>query len=273
MEDNNNLRSSVEGQDTAKIQNLLSGGEDKSRFSRRKFIQTGVVASPLLMSVKSPMAWGCGTNTNGSIGTRVSGNASTTGGCGSLPCFDPKSWCDILKQLKYHDTYVILLKLLKYAGIDAHSSFNYVFFRKCFSWQYSYDRKMKYKFVYDRCEDTSFVNALDDFSFGSPKLALRVCDMSRRSKKYYNVNINLTDFFRNITCGYLNSICSPHAIQSDFDHRDIQRAVNECVYQTSKSVVRNRGKGNPDCGSFDQLSTTIASSWRYSWNSRSPWRS
>ncbi|MDG3085477.1 hypothetical protein P7F88_04920 [Vibrio hannami] len=53
--------------------------EDKSRFSRRRFIQAGAGASPLLFALKTPVAWGRGQSFgdgNCSVTVLLSANAS-----------------------------------------------------------------------------------------------------------------------------------------------------------------------------------------------------
>lgn len=67
---NDDVEKQLEGNDSGNV-------NTRSRFSRRRFIRSTAVASPILLSVKSPVAWGGGLpNEQYSIAMYLSGNAS-----------------------------------------------------------------------------------------------------------------------------------------------------------------------------------------------------
>ncbi len=224
-----------------KVQALLAAGQNgepqSSRFSRRRFIQTGIAVSPLLMSVKSPASWGGGTNiTNTSVANRVSGNTSTTGGSTCIPK-NPIDWCDIFdgkfpgkgnwwdnfKDWGYVD-FQSIKDALAICGIQSYTPFLGLFCNELSTWVSCRTQSYwKYKIVTNSCDDPTVHGALRSNNLN---ILLRVQHnnsmissggyyghqnnhfgsfgyniTSRDNNRCFDVNISDTNLHKYLTCG------------------------------------------------------------------------
>lgn len=233
--------------------------ENSSRFSRRRFLQTGVAASPLLLSVKSPMAWGCGTGSNGSVNAYVSGNASTTGSCTTAGCQTPKWWKSTIRAHEYHSMYPIR-QALNWSNVRDSTLFNDIFLASCFSWQRCDNSRWQYKIVEEQCSKPSFYDSLDNYSFGS-KITLRV-QKKRDSTKRFDVNICSQNLHENLTAGFLNSMLAPDVIRSDYYPTDIKNATQLAIHYAANQIQANRSSSLSTASALESFSRKLERSWR-----------
>ncbi|MDV7102922.1 hypothetical protein R3X26_00705 [Vibrio sp. TH_r3] len=248
MEDNNINKTTGENNED---------NSQSSRFSRRRFLQSGVAASPLLLSVKSPMAWGCGTSTNGSITTYVSGNASAIGSCTTADCQPPEQWKKIFKAYE-HDSLYAIRKALEYSNIYHSSSFSSLFLANSFNWQNCSNANWKYKLVKNKCSSNTFYGSLAGNE--QTKLIVRVQNKYNRNQRY-EADICNDDFHKNVTCGFLNSVLTPDVIRSDYYPTDIKNAVTQSIHMIATTLGNNRSSNVPYSTPLKNLTSNLALMW------------
>lgn len=233
----------------------VNRNSENSLFSRRRLLQTGIAASPLLLSVKSPVAWGCGnTNTQGSMNTMVSGNVSTVaGGCQPrYKCQKPSIWHDILHSYDHE-----FKSILDWSNINRHTSFNSIFLSNNFYYRDCSNRYWQYKLMSRQCDNPAFGQALTNNTI--PQLFLRVKHKYR--SKVFDVRISDIYVHPNITCGYLNSICAPDFIESAYYPSDILSAVRQSIHGIADTVQRNRSNVLPYNNPLKTLSINLGRTW------------
>ncbi|MFV0448567.1 MAG: hypothetical protein ACK5MF_08910 [Vibrio sp.] len=256
-----------------KAQILLTKQHDErpqpSRFSRRRFIQSGIGVSPLLLSVKSPAAWGCTNTTNPSITSRVSGNVSTNTGFGCLPK-NPSAWLDILQGLhkEYGSFWEQLknggfnsrssfLEALSVLGVHASTSFQDLFCNDLANWtSCSTKKNWRYKILTTHSDNITISEAL---KLSNCQTVLRVQHadsgnesqlknsgpnamgyniMSSSDSKTFDIAISDFDLHKNLTCGFLNGILAPDVIAYDYTQRDIQNGFRTAIAQLADEVAQ-----------------------------------
>lgn len=256
-----------------------------SRFSRRKFLQTSVAASPLLMSVKSPMAWGCTTPTNGSVTSQVSGNVSNAVTTNCSCAKDPAAWLQIFKQSDSYTRWEDWWKhrnspdaesyrqALEMCGVTPLTSFNSLFLANHFEWRRCQDySSWKYRILSERCDTPSVSQALEQNSY---QIVLRVqkATPSHHHRYYgtydwdnqdsYDVTISDANLHKFLTCGYLNSLLAPDIIAYDYYPRDIENAINQAIVLITREVIERKSDLSLAFTTpFTNLRDNLEKSWR-----------
>ncbi len=282
---------------------LLTAGQGEhpqsSRFSRRRFIQTGIAVSPLLMSVKSPASWGSGTNiTNTSVAGQISGNTSTTGGSTCIPK-KPIDWCDIfdgkfpgsghwwdkLKDWGYVD-HQSILDALGICGVHSHTPFLGLFCNELSSWiSCKTQSYWKYKIITGSCDDPTIHGALQ---FSSFNILLRVQHnnsmissggyygqqnnhfgsfgydiTSRDNNKCFDVNISDTNLHKYLTCGYLNGLLAPNVINYQYTQTDIVNGFMAAISHMAEDIARDGSNYQPWSNSpLSILKSNLSRTWQ-----------
>ncbi len=263
-----------------------------SRFSRRRFIQSGIAVSPLLMTVKSPAAWGCTNTTNSSVTSRVSGNVSTNTGFGCLPK-SPQKWLRILKgldkefgsfwdQLKNgsYSSNSSFLEALSVLGVHSSTSFQDLFCNDLTNWSSCSTKKnWMFKVLTTHSDNISICEALE---YSSCQTILRVQHVSSgknsgsknsgNSSMGYNMqssndnktfDIAISDFnlHKNLTCGFLNGILAPDVIAYDYTQKDIQNGFRAAIAQLANDVAQYGKKHSAINSPCSILRDNLGRSW------------
>lgn len=286
-----------------KVKALLAADQSEpsqcSRFSRRRFIQTGIAVSPLLMSVKSPASWGSGTNiTNTSVAGQISGNASTTGGSTCVPK-NPIDWCDIFdgkfpgsghwwdrfKDWGYVD-HQSIIDALGICGVQSHTPFLGLFCNELSSWiSCRTQSRWKYKIVTNSCDDPTIHGALQSSRFS---ILLRVQHnnstinyggyygsqnsyfsssgydiTSRDNNRCFDVNISDTNLHKYLTCGYLNGLLAPNVINYQYTQTDILNGFIAAISHMAEDIARDGSNYNPwTRTSLSTLKDNLGRTWQ-----------
>lgn len=224
----------------------------ESRFSRRRFLQTGVAASPLLMTVKSPVAWACNTQTNGTANAHTSGNTSTAAGgtITKLKKLTPKEWDDVFcgcysreslqaKLEWYLSLYNIsdrteFFNLLK--GLYAHSHSNNTWAR-CGS-----NRVWKYQ-VYVSRDCNPAVNQVLNGGVSAVQLRFRRLKGSGYGYRYKTVTMSASSLHKDVTCAYLNSMAADaHFVDWASTRAMVMSDVNLAFNSAARACIEGNGK-------------------------------
>ncbi len=285
-----------------KVQALLAAGQSEnpqsSRFSRRRFIQTGIAVSPLLMSVKSPASWGGGTNiTNTSVAGQISGNASTTGGSTCIPK-NPIDWCDIFdgnhhygnwwdrfKDWGYID-FQSIKDALAICGIHSYTPFLGLFCNELSSWNSCRTQTYwKYKIVTSSCDNPTVHSSLLTNNFN---ILLRVQHnnsmissggyngnqnnnfgsfgyniTSRDNNRCFDVNISDTNLHKYLTCGYLNGLLAPNVINYEYTQTDIVNGFMAAISHMAEDIAKHGPNYHPWANSpLSTLKDNLNRTWR-----------
>lgn len=233
--------------------------KNPSRFSRRRFLQTGIATSPLLMTVKSPMAWGCGNHSKGSADTYVSGNSSTVASCRSKKCMSPRDWDKVIRKPRHDKD--LAKQALNWCGINERTKFNKVFLSNCFRYQSCSNPNWQFKLMKKQCDSPTFSDVLQSVH-QAPKLVMRVKKRGNKNKKL-DIEIKINDFHQDVVCGYLNAVCAPDIIDSSHSPRDIVNAVNQGLFILANKVQRSKSNRTPDLTHLGNISRNLRRTWSH----------
>ncbi len=278
---------------------LANGQNENSRFSRRRFIQSGIAVSPLLMSVKSPVAWGCTNTNNSSVTSRISGNASTTASSGCIPR-NPRDWCKVFKNEdnQYDDFWdqfkhrgeassSSLKSALSFCGIRYSTSFLDLFCNELSNWSSCRTKSnWGYKILTNHCDNPSVYDALQTDSLN---LLLRVQrgDSDRKSDSYYSsqnnnifnamgysitssnndkcfdVSISDLNLHKYLTCGYLNGVLAPNVVAYQYTQTDILNGFIMAISKMADEIAQYGKHYQPSLGS---PCSTLRDNLRKTWD-------
>ncbi len=285
-----------------KVQAPLAAGQNRdpqsSRFSRRRFIQTGVAASPLLMSVKSPASWAGVNVTNTSVAGQISGNVSTASSSNCKPkkpidwcdIFDGKfsvqgSWWDQLKNWGYVD-FQSIKDALSICGVHSYTSFLGLFCNELSSWNSCRTQSYwKYRILTNSCDDPTVHSSLQSNNFN---MLLRVQHnnsmlssggynghqnnhfssfgyniTSRDNNRCFDVNISDTNLHKYLTCGYLNGLLAPNVINYQYTQTDIVNGFIAAISHMAEDIARDGRNYHPSLNSpLSTLRDNLNKTWQ-----------
>jgi len=239
---NENIPNHVkEKQDMIPPQVSIDETNHTSRFSRRKFLQTGIASSPLLLTVKSPVAWGTGTSWGGdrcSLTTLMSGNASHPHNCQSPPR-DCGYWYKVL-TCGSDDPLNGIRKRLKNCPqrISGKVKFNHCFLNHFQNWQKSSALSgCTYRLSPTDSDNPSFEDILGQRSqqfkcvleFKKDNSSILTIDLTEKIKDLHEVTLT----------GYINSIFNPDFISYGYFPDQIMNSFNTMISGCETLIMKS----------------------------------
>lgn len=207
----------------------LSPPKESSRFSRRRFLQTSATVSPILMSIKSPLAWAephdC------SVTTLLSGNASHPHACSSAAAKSPGYWHTVLDSSSGDSKYPVL-EALQALGVDGSTSFDSFFFSSLFSFQ-TY-RGYKFKFKSSASSNPDFRQTMPD---NDPKIKIPIKIKKIGGGSCPTIYVNEPNIQRFIVAGYFNSLLSPSIINYPYSSANVQSSAATAFSNTAMAII------------------------------------
>ncbi|WP_165312851.1 hypothetical protein [Vibrio ziniensis] len=242
-----------------------------SRFSRRRFIQSGIAASPLLMSVKSPVAWAADNLTNSSAA--VSGNTSTSSELATIAAINPTTWGEIING---NDSF--LKNALTACGIKSNTHFLDMFGGELCSLNSCNESGWSYKILTNTIRKSDNPLACEALQNASAcKLVLRVQKynnsspvtgdvygssqysiQSSNNKHCFDVSIYEPELHKNLICGYLNGLFSSDFIEYPFDQVYIFNTFKSVISSLADRIAKDGHEKN-----FDPSIYSLLPSLRY----------
>ena len=207
----------------------LRQSKESSRFSRRRFLQTSATVSPILMSIKSPLAWAephdC------SVTTLLSGNASHPHACSSAAAKSPGYWHTVLDASSGDSKYPVL-EALQALGVDGTTSFDSFFFSGAFSFQ-TY-RGYKFKFKSSASSNPNFRQTMP---FNDPKIKIPIKIKKIGGGSCPTIYVNEPNIQRFIVAGYFNSLLSPSIINYPYTSSSVQLSALTAFNNTAMAII------------------------------------
>ncbi|MBC7004725.1 hypothetical protein BIZ37_19365 [Photobacterium sp. BZF1] len=229
-------------------------GKGSSRFSRRRFLQTTTIATPLLLSVKSPAAWGGGGNLkNCSITEMLSGNASHPHSC-QVDAKSPRYWRKVFKSQDGEDLYVVQ-DVLNQRGVFSDSQFNLNFLSTLSSPQSIVGSDWEYQLSSTLPDNPTYLNALKNNTSYSIILTF-----DNGVDQPFDIDLTkegVDDFHQVVVAGYLNSLFHPSIITYVLSPEQVKQSVIMAILESAKIIINSVENGeDPAASNFFDYSTS-----------------
>lgn len=234
-----------------------------SRFSRRRFIRSTAVASPILLSVKSPVAWGGGiSNANCSITTFMSGNASHPEGC-QTEARAPAYWLNT-----FQGGNEVVRNELNNNGCYASTQFYTLLPLNFDTWLTNRQISRRWKYKVDSISDNpTLLQAVQTDTNGA--FSLWVDFKKRKKEERVNILNNVSDCHCCVVSGYLNGIFHPVPVNYIGDSNHVRNlfvdAINTSISRILSDLERKRFEG-PNSPKYSQPMREL-SNHLSTWNS------
>lgn len=237
--------------------NMTDDADTPSRFSRRRFIQTGAVASPILLAVKSPVAWGNALSPETcSVTALMSGNASHPQNCLS-GAKSPGYWHKVFKSDE-GDTHYVVRTALNKNSIFETQTFNEFFLSGLGSWQTSSTHGWKFRVSASQSDNPQFQDVLPENKSNKFDLTLEFEKIGDPSNKHsVNISAGVPNFHKFVLAGYLNSLFNPAVISYSYYPEQVKQALNvaiiESAYKIMPTLSKSRRSAKPDTSLLVEL--------------------
>lgn len=211
-------------------QSKVKNTDSTSRFSRRRFIRSAAITSPILLSVKSPVSWGGGLyDGQCSIVSQLSGNASHPNGC-QTSAKPPEYWIntftggnDIVKQE------------LNNQGCYASTPFHQLCSHNLatFQMQSRMSKKWQYR-ISPTSDNPPLLQALNTTGWN---LLLEFENIKNRKNVEINILHNVPQFHCCIGSGYLNGLFHPSPVNYVGDSAYVSNAFMEALTRSVNTIL------------------------------------
>lgn len=214
--------------------------EPSSRFSRRRFIRSAAISSPILLSIKSPSAWAGGYNSSCSITSCMSGNASHPQGC-QAPPKKPDYWDKCLRGKKEYES--VRNELNKH-GCYHSTAFHSIFSHNMDRWKRNQQicKDWKFKVNVRMSDDPSLLQAIGG---DTCNLYVQFKHVDRKKSKI-TVNLlghNAPGFHKNLLCGYFNGVFHPTPVNYICDSNTVRNAFILALNSSINHILRDLDRG------------------------------
>ncbi|OAN12981.1 hypothetical protein A3K86_15025 [Photobacterium jeanii] len=215
----------------------------ESRFSRRRFLRSSAAVSPVLLSLKSPTAWGSGLGgQNCSI--MLSGNASNPQNCISEP-LAPREWKKILNSRRDSPQYP-LRQSLQSGGVSGNSAFNGKFLRPFNQWRYSPTKGWMFKVSFRKSSNPKFKHTLKGGLNKKYKITIAFKPTSQKNKNMgddFVITLEPRHFHQTVVAAYLNSYFTPGLISYSYYPEQINTSVVQTMMDVANLIMDELNKG------------------------------
>ncbi|GGA84544.1 hypothetical protein GCM10011369_28250 [Neiella marina] len=222
----------------------LESDDNRSRFERRRFLRGSAAAAPLLMTVKSPVAWAGGNTCTASV--YISGNASHQHDCDLIGALSHGTWKAVLTAPNNHTRRFLRQLIDDQTDVGPSTDFMSIFFSKFFT--SSGDPKPKYikkagvrTWQYQLLQPLSAVpfNAAIDQSSTLPDVKFdfwEIANPSNRCTVNLFGNAASNSFYYQVLTAYLNGLFSNTIIDYPYTHTEVVGIVENAVKSMIKEI-------------------------------------
>jgi hypothetical protein len=220
--------------DDDKITNIQQSDDQNtastSRFSRRRFIRSAAVTSPILLSVKSPVSWGGGLyDGQCSIVSQLSGNASHPHNC-QTQAKSPLYWINTF----IGDNEIVNQELEK-QGYYATTPFHELFPHNLSS--YKRQPRMSKTWRYRVSPDTENPPLLQCLMRSDTSFWLEFENIESKQKVNIDVLNGVPNFHCCVTAGFLNGLFHPSPINYVGDETYVQKVFKEALFRSVNTIL------------------------------------
>jgi len=235
MDSTNNQKKS--NNNTQKITSFNNEHQKPSRFSRRRFIQASAMTSPLLLSIKSPVAWGGQLSPEQcSVTALMSGNASHPHNCQS-GAKSPGYWHKVFDS-RQGDTHYPVQEAINGKGIDQGQSFNAFFLSAFFTWHAIPSKGWEFKLSTHLSDNPTFRGVLPRGTTNRFNLVLEFRQIGTASNfSTFNIGADTPNLHKFVVAGYLNSLFSPGVIIYPYQPEQIEQAFIDAIITSASEVM------------------------------------
>lgn len=201
-----------------------------SRFSRRRFIRSAAVTSPILLSVKSPVSWGGGLyDGQCSIVSYLSGNASHPSGC-QTSAKAPEYWINT-----FSGGNDIVRQELNHQGCYASTPFHQLFAHNLETYQKNSRVSDKWQYRVSPTSDNP--QLLEGLNTTGWSLILEFERTSNRRITTINLLHNVPQFHCCLISGYLNGLFHPTPVNYLGDSAYVSNAFMEALTRSVNTIL------------------------------------
>ncbi|MGR5133875.1 hypothetical protein [Vibrio alfacsensis] len=231
MDNKDRQKQTTDDDNIANIQqSKVKNTDSTSRFSRRRFIRSAVITSPILLSVKSPVSWGGGLyDGQCSIVSQLSGNASHPHNC-QTRAKNPLYWMNTF----IGDNEIVNQELEK-RGCYATTPFHELFPHHLRN--YTMQRRMSKNWRYRVNPDTENPTLLQCLSRTDTSFWLEFENTESEEKVHINVLDGVANFHCYMTAGYLNGLFHPSPINYIGNEVYVQKLFTEALYRSVNTIL------------------------------------
>ncbi|WP_434362102.1 hypothetical protein NF212_18135 [Parasalinivibrio latis] len=229
-----------------------------SRFSRRRFLQSAAVTSPLLFTVKSPVAWGTTGTAQCSITAVLSGNASNPGNCQSA-ARSAEYWQRVFTAVSGNPEYPVL-QALRANNITKTTQFMSLFLHGWENNSYDASSRWYYRLYLQDCDNPSIWDVLQAGSTASYKvkfLFVKRRNNRKNRKEYINIFEYPAGFVQSLVVAYLNSLF-PTAIDYPYTSLTLNGRLDSAVDSSVNTQLALLKRTRPKPGVMDVFKPFIS---------------